>query len=765
MSKTFLDFLVETTVPEEYQDVPERWRHHSEVDYPTQEKIANAMTHGHFTHFPLETGDDADPDVIEHLNKHGWDVKDYQKGIAHRKIQVGNPEKGIPMREKVVEKKIGSILDETDAPKEVKTSFINQRSSSNKENPLHVVVSTSPMAIMGMTTGTSWRDQSCMNYPDGAYCHKLKDDSEHGTHVAYLVHQNDVNAFKHGEPDNPISRIVLKPHHAEDPETGDRDTIFRPEDHTYGSQSTAFSRAVSAWSTKAYPAIKDVTYEKNPEVYDDTGNNAYESIDEDTMKDLIDKDRTIVRRAGTGLDHHVIDSGIQHLRDTLNTKTDHGKYRAIRNLSRIGNLSTQHVSKLYNIANELPGSARSDAISELGINHGDKFSTSAIKEYHERTGNIPNKMAGSPKLPDEILDQLPLSQYEFVRNAKIKDKHIDRVVDAYNKNESGSAHVLNHFKDKLTSGHIDKLIDKAANSAFVNGNGVDWGRMNSVIHHVAENPNFTREHHQKILDLYNKNSDSKPLVLRSLIGKSKHTKVSDVMGKTNQDLNMLMDSPHLSEDDHKTIKNELMKRAMDHVHVKTTQWDSGMPLMGSISGMKSTMPAFPSRHKLPESISKHLTDADYHDLASKKFNIEFENPEHSNKYLNAIWDHANDMDIRMNDHMDHKMDTEDEYDPDEDNDLQEMKNEMHKHLENYARNISDHISNHVEDEDEELKSSKEHSITDHRINGVGKYSLSYLDNYNTPSNTTRYDGHEHFDDNFQELDEKLHKLKANHNDY
>jgi len=258
MSKTFLDFLSETTVPPEYQDVPERWRHHSMVDYDTQEKIANAMTHGHFTHFPLDTGDDADPDVVEHLNKHGWDVKDYGAGIAHKKIQVKMRD-GSGVREKVVERGIGSILNETDAPDYVKESFTNNRTATNKENPLHVVVSTSPLAIMGMTTGTSWHNQSCMNYPSGAFCHKLKDDSEHGTHVAYLVHHNDVNAFKHGEPDNPIARIVLKPHHAEDPETGERDTIFRPEDHTYGTKSTAFSRAVSAWSTKAYPALKDVT--------------------------------------------------------------------------------------------------------------------------------------------------------------------------------------------------------------------------------------------------------------------------------------------------------------------------------------------------------------------------------------------------------------------------------------------------------------------------------------------------------------------------
>ena len=163
---------------------------------------------------------------------------------------------------------------------------------------------------------------------------------------------------------------------------------------------------------------------------------------------------------------------------------------------------------------------------------------------------------------------------------------------------------------------------------------------------------------------------------------------------------------------------------------------------------------FPSRNILPESISKHLTDTDYHDLASKHFDMKFENPEHSNKYLNAIWDHANDMDIRINDHMDHKLNTEDEYDPDEDHELNQMKDELHKNIETYTTNIQNHISNHVEDDDERLKSSKEHSNTDHRINGVGKYSLSYLDNADHQNN-----------EDVQNIDEKLHKLKANDNDY
>jgi hypothetical protein len=142
MSKTLNQFLQETTVPPEYQHVADAWNHHSRVDDETQEKITRAMDKGSFTHFPLDGGmADADPDVVEHLNNHGWDVKDYQKGIAHKTIQVGNPDRGIPMREKVVEKKIGSILDETGATPEIKKSFINDRGHVNAAKH-HVVIST-----------------------------------------------------------------------------------------------------------------------------------------------------------------------------------------------------------------------------------------------------------------------------------------------------------------------------------------------------------------------------------------------------------------------------------------------------------------------------------------------------------------------------------------------------------------------------------------------------------------------------------------------
>lgn len=138
----------------------------------TAEKIHNTFSGGDHVHFPLENNghDHIDPDVAEHLTHHGWDVKDYKKGIATKEITTGNESLGIPLRRKMVEKSIGGILKDTNAHPDVQKAFMNDdarkstRSFSNTGGH-HVVISTSPMALAGASTGTDWT--SCMNLHDG----------------------------------------------------------------------------------------------------------------------------------------------------------------------------------------------------------------------------------------------------------------------------------------------------------------------------------------------------------------------------------------------------------------------------------------------------------------------------------------------------------------------------------------------------------------------------------------------------------------------
>jgi hypothetical protein len=82
------------------------------------------------------------PDVAPHLSSHGWSVdKDsYSNGMATKSIQsFGDPEKGIPAGVKLVQKKIGSILNDTGAHPHIKkaTPFGGGAETLIPENTVH----------------------------------------------------------------------------------------------------------------------------------------------------------------------------------------------------------------------------------------------------------------------------------------------------------------------------------------------------------------------------------------------------------------------------------------------------------------------------------------------------------------------------------------------------------------------------------------------------------------------------------------------------
>ena len=160
--------LLETTVPDDIKSlVQDTWNHHSKVDDATKKKISNAMNGGTFIHFPLDSNVHPDPEVVEHLTNNGYKIDDYKRGIASKKIIVGNPSKGIPHHEKVIKKSIGLIIHQTNAPEYVKKAYDNDpaRTNANKSG-LHVLISTTPLAIAGMSTGTSWNSCIKMKHPE-----------------------------------------------------------------------------------------------------------------------------------------------------------------------------------------------------------------------------------------------------------------------------------------------------------------------------------------------------------------------------------------------------------------------------------------------------------------------------------------------------------------------------------------------------------------------------------------------------------------------
>ena len=211
---------------------------------------------------------DPHPDIKTHLEKHGYDVSDYRAGLA--KDKYGR------------DIKIGKVLGKTGASPDLLNTFTNdpkRAASKAASSGLSVTYSRHPHDVAGMSTNQGWK--SCMtmgpkgqtgrgdhydDYKDddsegaGAYSHYLKPDTQEGTHVAYLHHNDDPEAK------NPLARIALKPHESNDPS---KQTILRPEGRLYGTADDAFGKAVNDWSEKNFPADKDTVYTKNENLYND----------------------------------------------------------------------------------------------------------------------------------------------------------------------------------------------------------------------------------------------------------------------------------------------------------------------------------------------------------------------------------------------------------------------------------------------------------------------------------------------------------------
>lgn len=718
--------VTETTVPEHLQHIPESWDHHAHVSDETREKMHSAFNGGSFVHFPLDAAaSDADPDVLEHLTKHGYEVKDYTAGIATTKKQVGDPSRGIPLRTKHVEEKIGSVLEKTNATPEVKSAFMNDpsRAAMKSGSGHHVVISTSPLAVAGMTTGTAWRDQSCMNLEGGGYRHKLKDDSEHGTHVAFLVPHDDRTAFKFGEPSKPLARIALKPFHSES-----GDTIFRPENKTYGVDSSAFTAAVGKWASEKYPARHGETYEKNEHVYDDTANSVYRAVTQKEVEDKVDRGEQIAGHRET-IDNHLIEHAIKYAGEKFKDyPKDHAF--ALTQLANTGNLTSAHVAKIVKAARDIgedKPEVRGVLVPSLMQFHGDKVPTSMMKDWHTRTGIATNSMLMHPKLPDDVLDKIEPAQYPFVRRSLLKQKHMDRFTDLVASGKS-AGYSFGHVKDHLSAENLHKMIQSPE-------------AIRNYGEELIDAKNFNRDHHEAMLDVAAKASDYATKTLsKKLIKASKFATVEDAERTPgNQMYFHLLDNPHLSDEEGKKLKDKFMSNATGgNPDAKPIRWSSGS---FGFDGMLT----------VPEKLSKHMTHDDYSKLAEHNYRLEFDSKHHSNKFLDAAFEHAKNLDKKISElkAAGYK---------DEEPEMRDAKSKLHSHMENYATNIDNHANTHVIDFDSgKIGDWQEHEKTMNRLTGsdVHHASVDSLKNYGTPANEAGKEDREHHDENFMVINNVL----------
>ncbi len=242
------------------------------------------------------------PKTIEHLSKNGYEISDPEKGLVRdhhgRDVSIGKA----LLRSKASK----NLIDHT--------SLALQNHGKKKDNlKLKITYSRHPYDIGGMSTDRGWT--SCMNMSDPGNLHKkIKDDLAHGTHVAYLHHENDPD-LKH-----PIARISLKPY------VSKSGKVIRPDPTYHGQGSAHFHKTVTKWAQKHFPLEKDSIYSIPEGMYTDSNVKLIGNPSPKSFKSLMDK--TDYHPHRQHLIREFIKSYPDHAFKMLNEKGYHSNYIA-----------------------------------------------------------------------------------------------------------------------------------------------------------------------------------------------------------------------------------------------------------------------------------------------------------------------------------------------------------------------------------------------------------------------------------------------------
>lgn len=210
-----------------------------------------------------------DSSVLVFLEDHGYKVstEDYIKGVARYVTKVGNPDRGIPLRDKEITIKIGKALDEKKASAEIIKKYENDPfRSSVKKNEFDIIVTGNPYDIYGGSTGRGWT--SCMQMRKGEMGHAgpasltMSEEINNHTHMVYLVPPG-------GDIDHDaIARVSFKLHNSLN---SDHSTLVA-EDRVYGTAPTEFIHKAKEIMDSLFDGIKpDECYQKDGSVYNDNG--------------------------------------------------------------------------------------------------------------------------------------------------------------------------------------------------------------------------------------------------------------------------------------------------------------------------------------------------------------------------------------------------------------------------------------------------------------------------------------------------------------
>lgn len=207
------------------------------------------------------------------VDQAGYVISDYIAGLATQKDG-----------KRVM--KIGKLIKDEHA----RNVFANDEQRQSHKNEYTCVISCHPYDIIGMSTGRTWDQFSCMrlgagaklnpnsnNGDDGVHSDTLQHDIAQGTLVAYAVKNSDLDIK------NPDSRLLIKPY------VSDRfEVLFRVESKLYGNHVTGFRETIAAFLRKVNANVTAGRYHLMKGLYNDGAGNSAMHMGPTAYADLND---------------------------------------------------------------------------------------------------------------------------------------------------------------------------------------------------------------------------------------------------------------------------------------------------------------------------------------------------------------------------------------------------------------------------------------------------------------------------------------------
>lgn len=276
--KTFKQYIAEILTPTQHTHVLRLVSRTRDVSF-SDRMFGGADNHTII--LPFEHAQQTHHDsVVGVLDKHGYDIVDYKKGLAVRRGEETINQHGFKTKKRPIS--IGSLLQKKhpDVTEEMRSKAVddfNKRETGDYE----IMISRHPIHVAEQSTNKDWR--SCLtlgscsrDHPStfeaelrqlkgvspnardidkqqrGQHSSFVENDINAGTHIAYLIRKGD------HELRNPLGRLTFKPHTMRSPALDQDPVVLRPEPKSYVSGSLISDEKMKkAFETQAIKHVEE----------------------------------------------------------------------------------------------------------------------------------------------------------------------------------------------------------------------------------------------------------------------------------------------------------------------------------------------------------------------------------------------------------------------------------------------------------------------------------------------------------------------------